>query len=568
MSVNAFNPFQEIASGMARNTEEGFYWEEEPVDIVTFVEDKRFLNQKWDGRRGCRPKIKEVIKNVIKSHVRESILLLGKGAGKDYLSSIIHLYGIYKSLCMSDPQAYYKLSPGSPIYFVNTARNDTQAKKVFFTQFKGLLENCLWFRGKYQQPTSAEVRFDKGITALSANSQAYGWLGYNTIQWVGDELAFFLENDQREDSESRAEECWEAAFGSCKTRFPKNYKMIGITTPRYDDDFVMNKFVELSSRPDGYVAKGATWDMNPNLTKEDFRHRLTMDYRRTMRDFGAEPMGMIDGFWNDPDFIEDNVCEECRQCEVYQNRNNNRDDYICRTYDECFRNPYLGNGKFAEWFVPESGVEYYMHFDLSKNKDRLAFCMGHVADIIQVKLDEFAIHEKFGEEKNEVEEDELFVEKSLINIDLLSWIDPRSHFDVEMLRNKEIHYDSIYKKLIVSLKDKGFNIVKISFDQFQSVYIKQRIDDLGIETELLSTDRTDEIPNESKEAFIENRVNYPYVRMLCREAKNLIVKKGNKVDHPPGGSKDAFDSVSCVIHSCDETVLQDGLFEILNEEDD
>lgn len=562
------DPFKELASGLSK--EKGLdIWEEQPVDIETFVISKEFLNLKWNGKTGCRPKILEILKEVAKDEIREAILLLGKGSGKDFLASIMHLYGIYKALCMYDPQGYYGLAPGSPIYFVNVARNEGQAKNVFFTQFLGMLDNCPWFQSKYENPSSNTVKFDKRIRALSGNSQAFGWLGYNTIQWVGDELAFFLENDNNEESESKAEECWEAAYGSCQTRFPNYYKMFGITTPRYDDDFVMKKGYELQGRTDGYFIQAATWDIHPNLTKEDFKHSLIRNYRRAMRDFGAQPMGVIESFWSEPEFVEENVCQTCRECDVYQNRVGNSDDYVCRSCDTCRANGYVGNGIWRDWFVPTKGVEYCLHFDLSKNKDRLAFALGHVSGMIKLEIDIFEKSKNLDEALSEAEKEERkFEEKPLIKIDAIGWIDPRNIADSDMLKNREIHYHGIFNKIIMALVNKGFNITWATFDQYQSLYLKQQVEELGIESELLSTDRTDEIPVQAKRAFVENRVEFPYNRILCAEAKKLKYLKGKKVDHPEKGSKDIWDCCACVIHSCERLSINTGCFTDLSPEED
>ncbi len=304
------DPFRSLAQGLSQ-TKEDQVWIEEPIGIVEFVESRQFLNQKWNGRIGCRPKILDYLVQTVDPKIREAIWLLGKGSGKDYGASILHLYGIYRTLCMSNPQAYYGLGP-SPIYFVNTARNDNQAKRVFFIQFLLMLQHCIWFEGKYRDPGVSVVEFKNNVYALSANSQAFGWLGFNTIQWVGDELAFFLEKDTDDESDSRAKECWEAAFGSCKTRFPNDYKMVGITTPNYDDDFVMTKFFELKARDDGVALQAATWEVNPNIKKSDFKHEFIRDPRRAMRDFGAVPTSGIDSLWHDPYIFEDLVCVICR----------------------------------------------------------------------------------------------------------------------------------------------------------------------------------------------------------------------------------------------------------------
>ena len=559
------DPFKELAHGLtvAGEVEEQI-WEEEPVDIAEFIESKHFLNQGWNGRTGCRPKILEIGVELQQEHIREAVLLLGKGGGKDYCASILHLYGVYRSLCMYNPQTYYGLAPGSPIYYVNTARNDEQAKRVFFAQFKGLLGNAPWFEGRYKEPGANSVNFDKGIMALSANSQAYSWLGYNTIQWVGDEIAFFLTKDDDEESESRAEECWEAAYGSCQTRFPHHYKMIGITTPRYDDDFVMRKFWELEGREDGYVKQAATWDIHPLLEKEDFKNALARDFRRAMRDFGAVPSGVIESFWADPNFVRDNPCQECRECEVWKGRELDNKPYGCVDNFDCRSNIYMCNGKWREELLrPDPEAEYCMHIDLSIKKDRLGFGLGHVFDWVNIEMDGFQLSEVAQKKKVEakaLEEDSRFEEKPLIKIDAIGWIAPLWNRDKDMMRNREIYYTAVLNNIIVFLVKRGYNIIKITFDQFQSHMLRQAINDLGIETDLLSLDRTDEVPAAGKVAFVENRVYYPYTWIMADEARNLKYIKGKKVDHIRGKSKDLMDVAFGTIWNCEHEAIGSGSF--------
>lgn len=565
------NPFMHIAQGISKETSSQV-WEEKPVTISEFIESKKFLNQKWNGRSGCRPKIMEIAENITKEHVRECMLLLGKGSGKDFIASIIHLYGIYRCLCMANPQSYFGLGP-SPIYFINTARNEKQAKKVFFLQMLALLTECPWFEGKYREPPGVDsIIFDKGIQALSVNSQAFGWLGFNTIQWVGDELAFFLENDTDEESASRAEECWQSAFGSCKTRFPLYYKMIGITTPRYDDDFVMKKFYELQGRKDdAFVAQAATWEIHPHLSKEDFKHQFEVDYRRTMRDFGAVPVGVIESFWPDPKFVEDSVCETCRQCSIYQNRSGINDIFCCNVYDKCLRNGYKGNGYWRDWFKPPViHNDYWMHFDLAKSKDRIGFSLARIIGEAKVELDVYKLIEKYGDEyKKQIEsEDDKYETKGIIEVAAIGFVSTNRDLDSRMLKNGEFYYTAILDYLILELKKRGFNIVGISFDQFQSHYMKQQLEDRGFQVELISCDRTDEVPVAAKYAVVESRVEYPYSYVLSEEAKYLKYIEGKKVDHAKKSSKDVWDSFASSIFCCEKFLMAASGFEMLEGDDD
>lgn len=568
--INASNPLLAIAQGISSSKEEQV-WEEKPVDIQEFIESKKFLNQKWNGRTGCRPALLEIIKEVTKPNVRECILLLGKGSGKDFGSAILHLYGIYKCLCLVNPQSYFGLAP-SPIYFINTARNETQAMKVFFTQFKALLSECPWFHGKYSEPGSRTVSFIKGIEALSVNSQAFGWLGFNMLQWVGDEIAFFLENDTDEESESRAGECWEAAYGSCQTRFPNDYKMIGITTPRYDDDFTMNKFRELKGRPDAYTVQKATWEVNPNIKKEDFKFAFIRDYRRTMRDFGAEPSGIIESFWPEPKIVEDFVCETCRNCPIYHRRNENNNIYACWEYDKCTANGYMGNGVYREWFKPDMDHnEYWFHFDLAVNKDRLGFALAHVVGETKIELDIAKLKERLGEdfEEKDVEDEDKFEIKPLIHVAALGFVSNKSREHNErLLINNDYHYSAVRDHIIFQLQHMGFNIVGATFDSFQSVDMRQILEDKGLFVDLISLDRTDEIPVAAKYALIEQRVEYPYSWLLCDEAKNLKYVMGKKVDHVSKKSKDLFDSFAGAIYNCEKNTDCGGSFVGMDDNDE
>lgn len=562
------DPFKDLAYGLI--TEDADIYEEEPVDIQQFVEDKKFLGLKWNNKRsqGCRPKIMEILIAVMKPDIREATIILGKGAGKDFLASIANLYGAYKCLCMYSPQLYYGLSPGSPIYFVNTARNENQAKNVFFKEFLGMLFNCPWFSGKCEDPGIQQVNFEKNVIALSVNSQSYGWLGYNTLQWVGDELAWFLENDTNEESDSRAEACWDAAYGSCQTRFPRHYKMIGITTPRYDDDFVMNKVAELKQRPDGYHVQAATWDIHPNLTIEDFKYRMATDERKTMRDFGAVASGVIESLWPDPDFLRENVCEACLSCPVYAERETQGNEFSCWEYDDCKGNAYAGNGQWRDWFKPNPDYLYYLHFDLAVKKDRLGFALSHIQDTIKVELDTYEVKQMIEQgkiSKGEIDDEDRYEDRPLIKVDAVGFVTARRDFDENLLRRGEIHYDSVMKYLILHLAERGCNIALVTFDQYQSVHLKQNLEDRDITTGLLSLDRNIEVPLTAKNAIVENRVEYPYNALLCAEAKHLKVMKANKIDHDFRSSKDVWDGFAGSIYNCEVNQDYAGAFESLTD---
>jgi len=117
--------------------------------------------------------------------------------------------------------------------------------------------------------------------------------------------------------------------------------------------------------------------------------------------------------------------------------------------------------------------------------------------------------------------------------------------------NGYFDYDKFLKLCIFQLVDLGFNITKITTDQFQSHYVRQMLDKKGIETDILSLDRNDEVPVSAKDAIVENRVLYPYSRLLCEESKYLKYIRGKKVDHAKKSSKDVWDGFAGAIYNID-----------------
>ena len=138
---------------------------EKPVDAKTFVESPDYLGQpplseiqytiveamsqiyrKEDVIDIMGDSGEEYFKKYTKN---ELILQLGKGSGKDFVSTVACAYVVYKMLCLKDPAIYYGKPAGDAIDIINVAVNAQQAKNVFFKGFKSKIERSTWFAGKY-----------------------------------------------------------------------------------------------------------------------------------------------------------------------------------------------------------------------------------------------------------------------------------------------------------------------------------------------------------------------------------------------------------------------------------
>ena len=181
-------------------------FEEIPASIEEFVTDKRYLylpelsEYQYQAIRAMTQIYKkETLQNWVGEEegnkrwgqtCKEVILQIGKGGGKDFISTIGCAYVVHLLLCLSDPAKYYGKPPGDSIDIINIAINAVQANRVFFKGFKRVIEKSPWFQGKYI-PRANSIEFDKGITVHSGHSEAESWEGYNVLIAVLDEISGF-----------------------------------------------------------------------------------------------------------------------------------------------------------------------------------------------------------------------------------------------------------------------------------------------------------------------------------------------------------------------------------------
>ena len=142
----------------------------------------------------------------------------------------------------------------------------------------------------------------------------------------------------------------------------------------------------------------------------------------------------------------------------------------------------LVNGRLIPEFVGKHGIPYYAHIDLSIKRDRAGFAMGHTNP------------------------------GNISFIDIAFGIDPqvRGEIDIRELIN-----------LVKVLISRGFDILMVSFDSFQSSFIIQSLRGLGIRSEILSVDRTTAPYDCWRDALVSGTLDIYDVPLYREEAKKL-----------------------------------------------
>ncbi len=531
-----FNDFLEVLKENQFN--------EIPVDAKTFVESADYLGQpplsliqyeivEAMSQIYRKEELQEIFGSVTgaqyfdKYTKNEIILQLGKGSGKDFVSTVACAYIVYKLLCLKDPARYYGKPSGDAIDIINVAINAQQAKNVFFKGFKTKIEKSPWFAGKYNAKADS-VEFDKSITVYSGHSERESHEGLNLLLAVLDEISGFASEVGTGNEQGKtAENIYKAFRGSVDSRFPDLGKVVLLSFPRYQGDFISKRYEDVIAEketiekkhlfimnedlphddpsnqfeisweedtilsykvPKVLALKKTTWDVNPTRKIDDFKLAFYTDLGDAMMRFACTPTFASDAFFKQKDKLEK-----------------------CMT----LRNPVDNFRRFDESFKPDPEKIYYIHADLAQKHDKCAVAIAHVDKWVNIQV--IKDYQQVA---------------PMVIVDAVAWWEPKAEGPVNL---------SEVKQWIINLRRQGFNIGVVSFDRWQSFDIQQELKAVGIKTDTVSVAKKHY--EDLAMMIYEERVAIPRIPLLLEEMSELKIMKNTRVDHPRKKSKDLADAV-------------------------
>lgn len=538
-------------------------FEEVPVDIETFIKDPRYLNEAWSLseiqleavrmiERVYYPETYELLAKHDSPYAEywakefdvKNLVALewGKGSGKDLVCQLASLRVAYLLLCLRSPQEYFGLPEIASIHMLNIAVNAAQAERAFFDPVRrAVSRRGSWFYGK-ASPKRDSIHYNKNIIAISGHSDAESQEGLNIILGVADEIDAFREqsemvglgNRKREASTS-AESILKMLKGSASTRFPRTYKRVAISYPRYVGSTIQRQVEEGRRSNEKYGDKSiwyvsgphATWEVNPRISgKEDFAEDYDKDPIEAASMYECKPARAVDGYFrNMPALLQaiDSPEQPIRVEYALEPIRSQETDKVTLVWNAKFH--------ISESFKPKQGARYAMHGDLALKGDRAGIAMSHVEKWL----------DRTEETYDPVTET---VTESLVRVPVL-----RNDFTIALESSKETTPPREIqirwaRQLAFELIKRGFLIVMFSFDQFQSADSMQILNSHGIETDRISADINDNPYKTLRDVAYDGRLALPYSELLFKELEELN-RVGKKIDHPPGGSKDLADALAC-----------------------
>lgn len=523
---------------------------EEPVPLPVFIRDKKYLNYpqpsaiQYDliqhAERIYLPDLYPRMAEEFHPYWAQPVRMVnflnvewGKGGGKDFSVRICQLRVVYLLQCLKSPQRYFGMPEEDWIHLLNIAINAEQAEGPFFRPMVQTVKRG-WFADK-ADPTQRSIKFDKNIETISGNSETEGQEGKNLIMGVADEIDGFKTRDQVMDYKKGAREPTNTAEGilrmmrtSGASRFPKTHKQIRISFPRYVGSPIQKlvkqsrEHVETKKEKSNHYFSGpwATWEVKPNVTREDFQADYDEDPIMAAAMYECMPSYSLAPFITNLIALEESfVKTDVPSIQAF---------YVPKG------NSYSVYFEFAESFVPMAGAVYAIHADLAVTGDRAGIAMSHVwsyEEHEEKTTDKAGMVFSKREYLPRVKTDFAFA----LEADLTA--NPPREIQIRWVR-----------ELCFELQRRGFNIGSVTYDGYQSTDSIQLLTQAGIESGRVSVDLKPDIYLNLRDLLNSGRSLIPFSELLKKEMEGLTRKPNGKIDHPPVGSKDVADAVAASVH--------------------
>ena len=475
-----------------------------PVDLETFLYSPEYLSLTMRLSKAQLEFVSSLSDIFNETQYTEGVLMAGQGSGKDTCSILIGLRIIYLLQCLRSPQEYFGMDVNSFIDSINVAQNADIAKNIYFSTLSNILRSSPLFNGEGGSNaipcriTQQTVTFPKNIRLISGNSENESWQGYTPILIILDEIDAFKSEQELQRSHSLRSEGAEGVYNTAKalvqSRFPRLGKIVCLSWPRFKGSFIQRRFTNGKMEERTYVAckdggvPFATWEFNPSKKAEDFADFYETDPVLARARFECDPPFARDAYIKDPLPVLrafDGEIDEVGQI-IWGGLKSPRDD----------------SGL-------ELGIKYFIHVDLGLRHSNAALCIAHQ-----------------GLEH--------------VIVDLLKVWQPEP--------DKDVDFGAI-ENYILSLRDKGFKVVNVTYDNYQSVNSLQTLAKYGIPAKYKSIGRSSrEAYDTFKDLLYQEKLDGFFDKDVIEEILGLDVVYGEKIEARPGMKKDRADAVVGAVH--------------------
>lgn len=546
-------------------------YEEIPVDIMTFMHERKYLGNALYNKEGkftifpyWENKLQEIFPTNVDTAYNTVIFTGAIGLGKSTIAVICLLYLLYRLLCLKDPYLFYGLQPIDKITISLMNITLENAKGVALDKMNQMILSSEWFlaHGEMCGTVNLEYRPQKHIELITAssNNQVIGRALFGNFT---DEVNFGLTSDV-EKLKKKQKTLISQVDARMKSRFLRGTylpTMNIIASSKNSDQSFLEDFIQskikneskntlivdepqwvVDARKDTpekfYVAVGNKFLANEVLPM-NAPETLVEEYRAKGYSMLKVPIGYRENFVENIDGALMDIAGIATASAL---------KYISgKNWYECInaniKNPFtkevieVGDNK-------EDTTQYYDYFDMSVVPVEMKSRPLYIHLDMSVSGDKTGIagtwiKDKYVSTLNEAASKSLFY---------------RVAFSVAVKAPKgaQVSFEK-NKQFIYWLRDQGFKIKKITSDTYQSAPVLQDLRAHGFDCDIQSVDRlTGEGKNKICEPYHyfrstinDKRIEIYKTELLTEEVIGLERLSDGHIDHTSSGinSKDIADAV-------------------------
>lgn len=530
-------------------------YKEIPVDIETFIHDKRYLGQSLYDAEGrftvfkyWEEKLKEIFPTNTSIAYNTLIITGSIGTGKSFVSVICLLYLLYRMMCLKDPYVFYGLQPIDKITFSFINITLDAAKGVAWSKCQELVQNSPWFmeHGSLNMSNNP-VWSPEGNIELIYGSMNRHIIGRAVFCSMEDEVNFLGIQDV-EKAKTKMKGLVSSVDARMQSRFMKgSYKptLNIIVSSKASDQSFLDDYIETKKRneskttliidePQWVVRNDKDSDIkfpvavgNKFLESTLLSKNWTDEEVETYRNRGYSILWVPNGYYEN--FADD---LQVALTDIAGISTTNAMNYIsgerwALCIDSTHKNPFnkeiitVGNGKDDE-------SQYYDYFDLSCiNKDDMS-------KPLYIHLDQSISGDKTGIGGVWVVGKKPGIDES--GKDLIYKL--AFCTSVKAPKGAQISFEKT-RNFVRWLRQQGFNIKGVSSDTFQAYDTLQQLKAEGFNTDIISVDRVQDRVCRPyltfKNAIYEGRIIAFKNTLLSEEIIGLKRDSNGKVDHSSSG---------------------------------
>jgi hypothetical protein len=561
-------------------------WIRKPVSVEQFLDDPYYMGV---SSQTLYPQIRKDIAEMFETTgIREVVLTGSIGYGKTTFISFAVARLIYELSCLRSPQLSYGLSPGSEIVIALMSKSLHLSRQVMKTAVDDKIKLSPYFMEHFKPDFRRDsTLFPNSINLSIGSCFSERILGMNVLGGAMDEANFMVSKGQVISGQvgkkatvaqfDLAEKMYASIVRRIKSRFLKAPQdlpglMILASSAATIDSFTNRKIKDSYSDSSIFVRDYAAWDVKPkqNFSGEKFwvlvgntslRSRLITSTEEAealnkdwIEDQGCRlievPIEYYDDFDRDlENAIRDIAGISTHAISAFIHRVNKIDECVNSEQHPFSTDEYeFGSGAGFSWhklcyqqerrlpggykemhWVPRRNPQAmrHIHIDPSLSGDSTGLAMGHIEGWVEVVR-----RGADGEEYSDV--------APKIVIDLMLRINPPS--------GEQIFLPDI-RRLVYELQEHGFSLSGFSCDSYQSAEMLQQMKARGVNSDVVSVDRTMDAYDSLKSAIYERRIDYYRYEPFLAELRALEYDRvRGKVDHPIAGTKDVADAVAGVVY--------------------